>query len=78
MLSCVAAVQAPIIMMSQHRQGAMDRLCLGHDHQVNLKAELQIRHLHENIDYLLSHPSDRFVAIQEVHLELLRELGRRH
>ena len=77
MLSCLAAIQAPIIMMSQNRQEAKDRLRSQHDYQVNLIAELEIRHLHEKIDHLLSHQWDRLVAIQEVQLELLSELGRR-
>jgi uncharacterized membrane protein len=64
-------------MMSQNRQEAKDRLRSEHDYQVNLKAELEIRHLHEKIDHLLSHQWDRLVAIQEVQLELLSELGRR-
>lgn len=76
-LSCLAAVQAPIIMMSQNRQETKDRLRSQHDYQVNLKAELEIRHLHEKIDHLLSHQWERLVAIQEVQLELLSELGRR-
>ena len=46
-LSCLAAIQAPIIMMSQNRQEAKDRLRSQHDYQINLKAELEIRHLHE-------------------------------
>src|SRR3990170_8935721 len=48
-----------------------------HDYQVNLKAELEIRHLHEKIDPLLSHQWERLVQIQELQLELLSELGRR-
>ncbi len=76
-LSCLAAIQAPIIMMSQNRQEAKDRLRSQHDYQVNLKAELEIRHLHEKIDHLLSHQWERLVQIQEVQLELLSELGRR-
>jgi uncharacterized membrane protein len=76
-LSCLAAVQAPIIMMSQNRQEAKDRLRSQHDYQVNLKAELEIRQLHEKIDHLLSHQWDRLVQIQEIQLELLTELGRR-
>jgi len=51
-LSCVAAVQAPVIMMSQNRQEAKDRLRSQHDYQVNLKAELEIRQLHEKVDHL--------------------------
>ncbi len=52
MLSCLAAIQAPIIMMSQNRQEAKDRMRSENDYQVNLKAELEIRHLHEKIDHL--------------------------
>src|SRR4029453_2429977 len=52
-LSCLAAVQAPIIMMSQNRAEARDRLRAENDYKVNLKAELEIRHLHEKIDHLL-------------------------
>ena len=77
-LSCLAAIQAPIIMMSQNRQEAKDRLRSQHDYQVNLKAELEIRHLHEKVDHLLSHQWERLVEIQEVQLELLAELGRRN
>jgi len=76
-LSCVAAVQAPVIMMSQNRQEAKDRLRSQHDYQVNLKAELEIRHLHEKVDHLLSHQWERLVEIQEIQLELLNEIGRR-
>ena len=76
-LSCLAAIQAPIIMMSQNRQEAKDRIRSQHDYQVNLKAELEIRHLHEKIDHLLSHQWERLVQIQELQLELLSELGRR-
>jgi uncharacterized membrane protein len=76
-LSCVAAVQAPIIIMSQNRQEAKDRLRSQHDYQVNLKAELEIRHLHEKIDHLLSHQWERLADIQEIQLELLSEIGRK-
>src|SRR5438067_12441524 len=51
-LSCLAAVQAPIIMMSQNRAEARDRLRAENDYKVNLKAELEIRHLHEKIEHL--------------------------
>jgi uncharacterized membrane protein len=77
MLSCLAAIQAPVIMMSQNRQESKDRLRSKHDYQVNLKAELEIRHLHEKIDHLLSHQWDRLVEIQQIQLELLTEVGRR-
>jgi uncharacterized membrane protein len=76
-LSCLAAVQAPIIMMSQNRQEVKDRLRSQHDYQVNLKAELEIRQLHEKVDHLLSHQWERLVQIQEIQVELLTELGRR-
>jgi len=76
-LSCLAAVQAPIIMMSQNRQEAKDRMRSQHDYQVNLKAELEIRHLHEKLDHLLSHQWERLVQIQELQVELLSELGHR-
>jgi uncharacterized membrane protein len=76
-LSCLAAIQAPVIMMSQNRQEVKDRLRSQHDYQVNLKAELEIRHLHEKVDHLLSHQWERLVQIQEVQLELLSELSAR-
>ncbi|MFC5524339.1 DUF1003 domain-containing protein [Rhodanobacter ginsengisoli] len=76
-LSCVAAIQAPVIMMSQNRQEAKDRVRSQHDYQINLKAELEIRHLHEKVDHLLSHQWDRLVEIQELQLQLLAELGAR-
>ena len=74
-LSCLAAVQAPIIMMSQNRQEAKDRIRSEHDYQINLKAELEIRHLHEKMDHLLSHQWERLVQIQELQLEVLADLG---
>jgi uncharacterized membrane protein len=76
-LSCLAAIQAPIIMMSQNRQEAKDRLRSQHDYQVNLKAELEIRHLQEKIDHLLSHQWDRLAQIQEIQLDLLSEIGKK-
>jgi uncharacterized membrane protein len=76
-LSCIAAIQAPIIMMSQNRQEAKDRVRSQHDYQVNLKAELEIRHLHEKIDHLISNQWDRLTKIQEIQLDLLSEIGRK-
>jgi uncharacterized membrane protein len=76
-LSCLAAVQAPVIMMSQNRQEARDRLRAANDYQVNLKAELEIRHLHQKLDHLLSHQWERLVEIQEVQLEMMHELEQR-
>lgn len=76
-LSCLAAIQAPVIMMSQNRQEAKDRLRSQHDYQVNLKAELEIRHLHEKLDHLLSHQWERLVEIQQIQLEMLSQLAKR-
>jgi uncharacterized membrane protein len=77
-LSCVAAIQAPVIMMSQNRQESRDRRNAMRDYQVNLKAELEIRHLHHKLDHLLSHQWERLVEIQEIQMELMSELrGRR-
>jgi uncharacterized membrane protein len=75
-LSCLAAIQAPIIMMSQNRQEAKDRLRSMHDYQVNLKAELEIRQLHDKLDHVLSHQWERLAQIQEIQLDLLSEIGK--
>lgn len=72
-LSCIAAIQAPIIMMSQRRQEQKDRLRSSNDYQVNLKAELEIRHLHEKIDHLITKQWQRLAEIQQVQLEMLQE-----
>lgn len=72
-LSCIAAIQAPIIMMSQKRQEAKDRLRSFNDYQVNLKAELEVRHLHEKIDHLITRQWQRLAEIQQVQLEMLQE-----
>src|SRR5512133_1216242 len=75
-LSCLAAVQAPVIMMSQNRAEARDRLRAENDYKVNLKAELEIRHLHEKIDHLLRKQYNRLFEIQQIQIELLQELSR--
>ena len=72
-LSCIAAIQAPIIMMSQRRQEQKDRLRSSNDYKVNLKAELEIRHLHEKIDHLITRQWQRLAEIQQVQLEMLQE-----
>jgi len=76
-LSCLAAMQAPIIMMSQNRQEAKDRLRAEHDYQVNLKAELEIRHLTWKMDQLLNHQWQRLLEIQKIQTELMEELLRK-
>lgn len=73
-LSCVAALQAPIIMMSQKRQEAKDRLRSQNDYRVNLKAELEVRQLHEKIDHLMSRQWKRSAEIQEVQLEAMHDM----
>ncbi|AGT07428.1 membrane protein [Paracoccus aminophilus JCM 7686] len=76
LLSCVAAFQAPIIMMSQRRQEAKDRLRAENDYQVNLKAELELRLLHDKIDHQLSHQWRRLLEIQRIQIDLLHEMQR--
>lgn len=75
LLSMIAAFQAPLIMMSQRRQEEKDRLRAQNDYQINLKAELEIRHLHEKIDHILVEQWERLSKIQEAQLELLEEFA---
>lgn len=72
-LSCLAAIQAPIIMMSQNRQEARDRLRAENDYRVNLKAELEIRHIIVKLDQLVTHQWQRLLEIQRLQLELLEQ-----
>ena len=76
-LSTIAALQAPVIMMSQNRSEARDRLRGENDYKINLKAELEIRHLHEKLDHLLRRQYNRLFEIQQIQIELLEELGRK-
>jgi|SRR5690554_4188573 len=73
-LSCLAAVQAPIIMMSQNRKDQKDRRRSEHNYQVNLKAELEIKLLSEKIDHLLVHQNKRLLETQEVQTDYLEDL----
>lgn len=75
-LSCLASIQAPIIMMSQNRQAAKDRLQAEMDYKVNLKAELEIRHLKTKLDQFSSHQWQRLLEIQQLQTELIQELGK--
>ncbi|MCV2448593.1 MULTISPECIES: DUF1003 domain-containing protein [Paracoccus] len=75
-LSCIAALQAPIIMMSQRRQEAQDRRRAESDYQINLKAELELRQLHEKIDHQLTHQWRRLLEIQRIQVDLLHEMRR--
>jgi uncharacterized membrane protein len=74
-LSCLAAIQAPVIMMSQNRQEARDRLRSQSDYQVNLKAELEIRQLHEKIDHLISRQWKHLMEIQDIQTQIMSELS---
>ena len=74
-LSMLAAVQAPIIMMSQNRQEARDRLRAENDYQVNLKAEIEIRALSDKMDQLLHHQWARLLEIQRLQTEMLEDLA---
>jgi uncharacterized membrane protein len=74
-LSTLAAIQAPIIMMSQNRQSTKDRLTAEQDYQVNLKAELQIRHMHDMLGHLLSRQWERMLEIQKQQAALMQHLA---
>ena len=74
-LSCLAAIQAPVILMSQNRQEAKDRLRAEHDYEINLKAEIEIRKLHEKIDHLLMHQWQRLMEIQQLQVNLMEEIS---
>ena len=73
-LSMIAAMQAPIIMMSQNRQAVKDRLDASHDYEVNLKAELEILGLHEKVDGLREKQWAELIAQQQEEIRLLTEI----
>ena len=73
-LSCLAAIQAPIIMMSQNRQEQKDRIRAEHDYKINLKAELEIKLLSEKIDHVLVYQNKKLLEIQEVQIDYLEDL----
>ena len=72
-LSCIAALQAPIIMMSQNRQAAKDSIRGEFDYKTDLKAELEIRHINSKIDQLMSHQWQRLLEIQRIQMELMED-----
>ena len=76
-LSCLAAIQAPVIMMSQNRQEAKDRLRAEHEYEINLKAEIEIRKLHERMDHLLMHQWQHLMDIQQLQVHLMEEINQR-
>jgi uncharacterized membrane protein len=73
-LSCIASIQAPIILMSQSRMAEIDRIRATEDFRINLKAELEVASLHEKMDHLLHQQWDRLLDMQEVQLQILEEL----
>ena len=75
-LSCVAAIQAPIIMMSQNRQGTIDRLRAQNDYEVNVKAELEIMQVHEKLNDLRERDWATLVELQNQQIELMQQLLR--
>jgi uncharacterized membrane protein len=75
-LSTIAALQAPVILMSQNRQEERDRMRAQEDYKVNLKAELEIRHLNEKMDNMVSNQWQRLMEIQQIQTEILEELAR--
>ncbi len=73
-LSCVAAMQAPVIMMSQNRQSSRDRLDARHDYEINLKAEMEVMGLHAKVDELRDRQWAELVMLQERQLTLLANI----
>ncbi|MFV8443137.1 DUF1003 domain-containing protein [Flavobacterium sp. LB2P44] len=73
-LSCLAALQAPVIMMSQNRQEEKDRERAKKDYMINLKSELEIRMLHEKLDHLIMHQQEELIEIQKVQIEMMGDI----
>ena len=73
-LSCIAALQAPVIMMSQNRQDEKDRERAKKDYMINLKSELEIRMLHEKIDHLIIHQQHELLEIQKVQIGMMNDI----
>lgn len=76
-LSCIAALQAPIIMMSQNRQETKDRQRSEYDYKVNLKAELEIRMLHEKLDHLMIIQMQKIMEFQQMQMDYMEEMNDR-
>jgi len=76
-LSCIAALQAPIIIMSQNRQAERDRMRAKEDYKVNLKAELEIRQISDKIDHILTKQWERMTDIQQIQMELMEEIAQK-
>lgn len=73
-LSCIAALQAPVIMMSQNRQSEKDREKAQNDYMVNLKSELEIRMLHEKLDHLILHQEQSLIEIQKIQIDMMNDI----
>jgi uncharacterized membrane protein len=73
-LSCLAALQAPVIMMSQNRQEEKDRERGKKDYMINLKSELEIRMLHEKLDHLIMHQQEELIEIQKIQIEMMNDI----
>jgi len=73
-LSCIAALQAPVIMMSQNRQEEKDRDRAKKDYMINLKSELEIRILHEKIDHLILHQQQTLMEVQKVQIDMMKDI----
>lgn len=73
-LSCVAAIQAPVIMMSQNRQEEKDRERARKDYMINLKSELEIRILHEKLDHLIIHQQQELLEVQRVQIDMMNDI----
>ncbi len=74
-LSLIAALQAPIIMMSQNRQEQKDRKRSENDYIINLKAEIEIRNLHQKIDLLMADQFKSLIEIQKVQITMMEEMN---
>ena len=75
-LSCLAALQAPVIMMSQNRQNAKDRVMANNDYEVNLRAEMEIQKLHTKLDAQREGDWKELIEVQQRQIELLHEIIR--
>ncbi|WP_430405488.1 DUF1003 domain-containing protein [Fluviicola sp.] len=77
-LSCLAALQAPVIMMSQNRQEEKDRERAKKDYMINLKSEVEIRLLHDKIDHLIIHQQQELLEMQKIQLDTMKDLLQKH
>lgn len=77
-LSCLAALQAPVIMMSQNRQEEKDRERAKKDYMINLKSEVEIRLLHDKIDHLIIHQQQELLEMQKIQLDTMKDMLLKH